>query len=299
MDVNLRDLRYFLAVAEELHFTRAAERLFISQPALSKQIRQLERTLGAELFERDRRAVALTLRGEALLPHARTLVREWDDARLAVDRAAARESATLTVGLLTSVGRDLLPTASRRFAKRWPGALLQMRQVGWHDPTAGLASGETDVAFVWLPLPDLETLAWEPLLEEPRWVALAADHKLAAREQVVFEELLEEPFLALPRSAGALRDFWLALDERDGRPARVAAEVASADATFEAVAGGMGVALVAAGNAELYKRTGVVCRPVADLGPSTLAIAWRADGSRPLVAGFVTACRAAAKARSR
>lgn len=117
-----------------------------------------------------------------------------------------------------------------------------------------LAHGDTDVAFVWLPLPDDASFASEPLLSEPRWVALPADHRLADRDEVAFEELLDEPFLALPRSAGRLRDFWLGADERGSQPPRVAAEVASADATFEAVAGGVGLALVAAGNAKLYER---------------------------------------------
>jgi DNA-binding transcriptional LysR family regulator len=92
-----------------------------------------------------------------------------------------------------------------------------------------------------------------------------------------------------------MRDFWLAADERGDQAPRVAAEVASADATFEAVAGGLGLALVATGNAKLYKRKGVASRPVSDLGPATLPIAWRADDARALVADFVTSCRAAAK----
>ncbi len=171
-----------------------------------------------------------------------------------------------------------------------------MRQVAWHDPTAGLANGETDVAFVWLPLPDAESFAWEPLVSEPRWVALPADHSLAGQKEVALGQLLEEPFLALPRSAGPLRDFWLAVEKQGSQPAHLATEVASVDATFEAVAGGVGVALVAVGNAKLYNHGGVVARPVVGLGPSTLAIAWRADDSRALVADFVTACRMAARA---
>ncbi len=182
MDVHLRELRYFMAVAEELHFGRAAERLFISQPALSKQVRRLERSLGVELFDRDRRAVALTAAGETLLPRARKLLHAWEDAHVAVADAAARESATLTVGLVTSVGRNILPRTSRRFAERRPAARLQMRQVGWHDPTAGLASGDTDAALVWLPLPDDESFASEPLLSKPRWIALPADHRLAGAD---------------------------------------------------------------------------------------------------------------------
>ncbi|OSP42309.1 LysR family transcriptional regulator, partial [Streptomyces sp. 13-12-16] len=97
-DVHLRDLRYFLAVAEELHFTRAAERVYVSQPALSKQIRALERQLGVELFRRDRRGVALTAAGTALLPHARRVLEGWEEAATAVERARAARRSTLVVG---------------------------------------------------------------------------------------------------------------------------------------------------------------------------------------------------------
>jgi DNA-binding transcriptional LysR family regulator len=290
MDAHVRDLRAFVAVAEELHFTRAAERLFVSQPALSKQIRRFERTMRVELLERDRRGVSLTAAGHALLPHARRLVEDWEEARRAT-LAAASEGA-LTVGVATSVGRGVLFGATRRFTDEHPAARVEIRQVAWSDPTAGLADATSDVALVWLPVPG-ENIEFEVLISEPRWVALPADHPLADHERIAFDDLLDEPFLALPGSAGELRDFWLAVDHRRGRPVRIGRECANADETLESVASGLGVALIAAGNADLYRRDGTTARPVDGVMPARLAVAWRSDDARPVVASFVAACRAA------
>jgi DNA-binding transcriptional LysR family regulator len=243
MDVHGRDLRYFVTVAEELHFTRAAERLFVSQPALSKQVRMLERQLGAPLFERDRQGVRLTQVGAALLPHARQV-------------------------LASSAGTTR---------------------------TAGLAGGTADVAFVWLPVPDPGRYSWVVVAEEPCLVAMPLTHRLASREVVDFTDLLDEPFLALPAGAGPLRDYWLALDARDGRPPRIGAEIASTDETYEALVGGQGICLVAAGNAPLIALEGVITRPVRGLSPSQLALAWRTGDHRPLVMDYARACRQAAQ----
>lgn len=286
-DVHVRDLRYFLAVAEELHFTRAAERLYVSQPALSKQIRALERQLGVELLRRDPRGVLLTEAGQALLPHARQVLAAWAaaDAAMATARAAGR--GTLVVGMSTSPGRGgLLPAIRSRFTAAHPEAVVRLRQMSWQDPTAGLADGETEVAFVWLPLPDEERYGWTVVAEEPRLVALPDNHPLAAREEVDFADLADEPFLALPPSAGPLRDFWLALDERSGRPPRIGAEIAGTEETYEALVAGLGICLVAAGNAPLITLGGVVTRPVRGIGPSRYVLAWRKeDGGRALVRG--------------
>ncbi|MDT3399524.1 LysR substrate-binding domain-containing protein [Streptomyces sp. B1866] len=289
MDAHLRDLRYFVATAEELNFTQAAERLFVSQPALSKQIRQLEEQLRVRLFNRDRRAVTLTAPGETLLRSARELIRVWDEAQRAVSDAAAAESAVLTVGVSTSVGRGLLPAARARFAERRPGWRIRVRQVDWEDATAGLAGGDVDVALIWLPVPRQETWSVRVVATEPRWVMLPAGHRLADRGEVPFTELLDEPFLALPESAGPLRDHWLAVAERSGRPVRVGGVVSNADETFEAVAEGSGVVLLAAGNAAIYQRPGIVARPVVGLSPAELAVAWRPGDHRSAVRDFVEA----------
>ncbi|WP_067483284.1 LysR family transcriptional regulator [Actinomadura hibisca] len=289
MDPHLRDLRYFVAVAEELNFTRAAERLFVSQPALSKQIRHLEDGLRVKLFDRDRRAVALTEPGCALLPAARELLRQWDEAQRAVGDAAAAEAAVLTVGLSTSVGRGLLSAVRTRFQERRPSWKLRMRQIGWDDATAGLASGDVDLAFVWLPVPEQDAFCIRVVAREPRWVAFPEDHWLAGQEEVDFAELLDEPFLALPTSAGPLRDHWLAVDERGGRCPVVGTTVANADETFSAVEEGSGIVLLAAGNAAIYQRPGVRAIPVTGLSPSELAVAWNTGDHRPAVRDFVAA----------
>ncbi|WP_344580380.1 LysR substrate-binding domain-containing protein [Nonomuraea roseoviolacea] len=294
-----RDLRYFVTTAEELHFTRAAERLFVSQPALSKQIRMLERQLGAPLFERDRQGVRLTPVGAALLPHARRVLAAWDESWEAVVRARSEQRATLVVGMSTSPGRGgLLPAIRSRFTALHPEATVRLRQVGWEDATAGLADGAADVAFVWLPVPAPERYAWTVVAEEPRLVAMPDTHRLAGREVVDFAELLDEPFLALPESAGPLRDHWLALDARGGRPVRVGAEIAGTDETYEALVDGRGVCLLAGGNAPLLTLGGVVTRPVRGLSPARLALAWRADDRRPLVQDYVRACREARSGRA-
>jgi DNA-binding transcriptional LysR family regulator len=296
MDVHGRDLRYFVAVAEDLHFTRAAERLFISQPALSKQIRMLESQLGAPLFDRGRDGVQLTPVGKALLPHALEVLAAWDRGWSAAEEAKSRQAATLVAGMSTSPGRGGLVAAIRsRFTALQPAATVQLRQSRWGDPTAGLADGAVDVAFVWLPLPDPDRYQWVVVAEEPRLVAMADGHPLASKDTIEVADLLDEPFLALPPSAGPLRDYWLATDARGGRPARIGAEVASTEETYEALADGRGVCLLAAGNARLITLGGVTTRPVNGLSLATLALAWRRDDSRPLVLDYARASRQATR----
>jgi LysR substrate binding domain len=178
--------------------------------------------------------------------------------------------------------------------------VLALREIGWDDPTAGLASQLTDVAFVWLPLPDPGRYRWTVIAEEPRLVAMAADGPIALRlaertggleAAVDFADLLDEPFLALPRSAGPLREYWLAADARDGKPPVIGAEISSVGETYEALMDGRGIVLLASGNAPLVALDGVVTRPVRGLSPSRLALAWRAGDHRPLVRDYVRAAQ--------
>ncbi|MFJ9371145.1 LysR substrate-binding domain-containing protein [Nocardia sp. NPDC101769] len=115
------------------------------------------------------------------------------------------------------------------FTALFPSAQAELHQVGWHDPTAGLADGSTDMAFVWLPLPDNRRFRWVVMVSEPRCVAVPRQHRLAASDTVTFADLIDEPFLALPESAGQLREYWLALDARGGRHPRIGAVIGSPD----------------------------------------------------------------------
>ena len=244
-------------------------------PALSKQIRGLETALRAQLFRRDRRQVQLTAAGTVLYTVARRLLDDWDDGVAAVADAAAQEARLLRVGILTSIGRELYPGVIEHFAKRQPGWHVELRSVGWGDPTAGLSDQATDVAFVWLPV-DGADVEFEVLASERRFVAISSRHPLAGRQAVEFAEIAGEPFAALPVSAGRRRasSGWPPA-RRAGTPARVAAEVASADEVFEIVSSGAAVTLLAEGNAVVYSRPGITCIPVVNLEPAQLAVAWR------------------------
>jgi DNA-binding transcriptional LysR family regulator len=283
MNVRVQDVRYFLAVAEELSFTRAAERLFVSQPALSKQIRQLEAQLRAELFTRGRRTVGLTAAGAAFLPRARTMVSEWEAATEDV-RLAGR---TLTVGFHSRVGRGLVPTITATMRQRLPGWRLQFRQVSWNDPAVGLTAGTVDVALAWLPVP--AGLSTRRIAGEERGVALPAGHRLAGRSSLRFADIADEPFVALPASAGPMRDFWLALDQRTSPPS-IAAEATTSDEAYEIVAAGEGVLLQPTGSCATHQREDVVHRPVLDLPPAQLAVVWRSGDHRQAVRVVTDAC---------
>jgi DNA-binding transcriptional LysR family regulator len=287
MDVHVRDLRYFVAVADELHFTRAAESLRISQPALSKQVRALERDLGFALFERDRRTVTLTRAGEALLPRARELLSAWEDALAEGTQRAREAAAVLRVGFQTSVAGPLYQATVTRFTQQHPDWSVELKLHPWSDPTAGLIDGSSDVAFVWLPIAGQQRLAGRTLWTEPRHVALWCGHPLAEHDELRMADLLDEPFVALPPTAGVLRDHWLAVDERNGHPVRIGAQVETPDETFEAVAARQGVALLSAGNARIYARPEIVTRPVIDIGDAEFSVAWRDE--RAIVRDFAEA----------
>jgi DNA-binding transcriptional LysR family regulator len=268
MDVDTRLLRCFAAVAEEGSLTRAAERLYVSQPALTKQIRRLEAGLGVDLFTRSRTGMALTEPGRTLARRVPALLAGWD-------AALARN-----------------PTRRTRAARRRPGWRADMRQAAWSNPSAGLADSDVDVALVRLPFPGQEALRVLPLFSEPRCVALAETHPLAARETIAFRELWDEPFVTAPPETGRWREYWLAADERDGHPVRVGAVTEHPDDWLTAIANGYGIALAPESAARFYTRPGVVYRPLTGVGPSRVAVAWApADDDTPVVQDFVRCCR--------
>lgn len=281
MDVHLRDLRYFAAVAEELHFRKAAERLFVSQPVLSRQIARLEQDLKARLFIRDRRSVQLTSAGEALLHRARHLLEDWDAATKEVTTLARKEQSVLVIGLQTGVGRGMLRTLTQALnAIQWRP---ELHQVAWNDATAGVEAGDCDAGFAWLGTTINPHCDYVVVAEEPIMLAVNSQHRLAGRRQASFAEISNEPLVALPDSAKELRSFWLAEHARHGSPAPIACEAATADEALENVAAGTGSVFISAGNSVLYAREGVHFLEVPDLPPARLAFLWRAGDTRDVI----------------
>ncbi|MER5973481.1 LysR family transcriptional regulator [Streptomyces sp. NPDC002055] len=291
MDVDTRLLRYFVAVAEEGTLTRAAERLFVSQPALTKQIKQLETRLGMRLFTRSRTGMTLTEPGRALAERVPALLADWDRMLRETRSAAGRAARTLRVGSMASAANERTPHIVAEFTRRRPGWRVDMRQASWGDPSAGLAAGDVDVAILRLPFPGQDSLRTAVLFSEPRWVALPEGHPCAASEVIPFRELWDEPFVAAPRASGRWRDYWLATDDREGHPVRIGAVTDQPDDWLSAIAHGYGIALAPASAARFYARPGITYRPVSGVGPSRVGVAWaRADDTDPVVQDFVRCC---------
>ncbi|MFH8616902.1 LysR family transcriptional regulator [Streptomyces sp. NPDC017979] len=289
MDVDTRLLRSFVAVAEEGTLTRAAERLFVSQPALTKQVKQLEALLGVRLFTRSRTGMALTEAGRALAARVPDLLADWDRALRETKGTASLAGRVLRVGFLASAANEATPRIIAEFTRRRPGWRVDMRQATWSHPSAGLAEGDVDVALLRLPFPGQDALRTAVLFTEPRWVALPEGHPLAAQDVIRFRDLWDEPFVAAPEETDWWRDLWLAADEREGRPVRIGAVTDQPDDWLSAIANGYGVALAPASAARFYARPGVAYRPVSGVSPSQVGVAWARD-SGPVVQDFVRCC---------
>ncbi|MDT7789746.1 MAG: hypothetical protein QOF58_8165 [Pseudonocardiales bacterium] len=285
MDVDTRLLRYFAAIADEGNLTRAAHRLFVSQPSLTKQLKHLESQLGVRLFTRSSTGMTLTDAGHALAARVPSVLADWD---LAVreTRSAAR---VLRVGFLASAANEATQDILAEFGRRRPGWRVDLRQSPWSDPTAGLAHAEVPVALLRLPFPGEDKFGVRTLFSEPRCVALSSSHRLAGRPEIAFPELWDDPVVVAPALKGTWRDHWLATSERDGRKARIGAVAEQPEEFLNAIARGHGIALVPASTSQLYDRPGVVYIPVTGVSPSEVGVAWLPE-SGAAVTNFVQCC---------
>jgi len=293
MDVDTRLLRYFSAVAREGNLSRAAEGLFVSQPALTMQVRRLESQLGVRLFTRSRAGMTLTAAGQALADRVPAVLAGWDQALREARSAASQAGRVLRVGFLAGAANEATQQIIAAFTRRRPGWRVEMRAASWTDPTAGLASGDADVALLRLPFPGQAGFRVEVLITEPRYVALPAGHRLAARDHIPFRDLWDEPFVAAPAETGAWRDWWLAADEREGHPVRIGAVTDSGqpDDWLAAIANGGGIALAPESAARYYARPGVTYRPVTGISPSQVGVAWPpAADTNPVIQDFIRCC---------
>jgi DNA-binding transcriptional LysR family regulator len=292
MALDFRALRYFVAVAEELHFTRAAERLYIAQPALSEQIRRLEGELGVELLRRTTRKVELTAAGEEFLMRARRILAEADEALAEASRAARGETGSIRVATGATAGLEQVPQVLREFREARPQVHLDLRQIEWEDYSGGLRDGRVDAAFVWLPF-DSGGLRFAELHAEPRLVALEEGHPLAAEDVLRVAQIVDEPWPWADTDPVA-RAFWTCEDYRGGEAAPRGPTIRSMEGMLEAVRAGLCVATVPRSQAQVSALPGIAFRPVADLTPATLALGWREDGETPVVQALVEIARRAA-----
>ncbi len=290
MDLDTRRLRVFLVVARELHFSRAAQRLHISQPALSQQIRALERDLHVELFERTSRAVTLTPAGEALFGATPRALYELDRAVETAREAAVGTVGRLVIGSVRTGLAGVVPRVMRAFTVEHPLVRFEVVQMDTALQLRALADRRIDVGIV-RAAPPTEALTIEPLVSEPLMLALPVDHPLASAPEIDPSLLAGEPFVSWPRHLGAdFFDIVVTFCRQHGFSPKVNTEGGDIDTQLALVAAGFGVSLQPA----FYARScpeGVTFRPLTGPTPTVaLQMAWRRDPS-PAIAHFITVTR--------
>lgn len=287
--IELRQLRYFLAVAEELNFTRAAERLHLAQQALSASIRRLEEQLGVALFVRSTRKVELTVAGEVLVDGARAVVAAAIDAVERVHQVTEGRSGRITIGFSTAAGGvPIVREIIRTFSEQSPGVDIRTVEHDFGEPSAGLADGNVDVAFIFGPLP-VEGLSSLTLVREDRVLAIRPEHPLAARAVVDAADLRDLPWLRVPADAGPWPTFWF---RRQG-DGPVGPIIKTADEWVTAIEAGRGVAFTMPTVMQNFTTARVRVVPIEGLPPAEVLMAWRADRDEPLARTLVEVAKVA------
>jgi DNA-binding transcriptional LysR family regulator len=293
--MELRHLRYFVVVAEELHFRRAAERLHMSQPPLSQQIRALEEELDVILLERSRRRVELTAAGAAFYERARDILASVEDAGRVVRRVHRGEVGRLAVGFVGSAMYSLVPEVLGAFVGRYAAVELHLRELTTAAQLRQLESGQIDVGFI-RPPSGRTGLAFETVEREPVVVALPESHPLAAAPELELEQLSGETLVLLGRDESpGVRDSLAAATELVQGDVLEVREMQTAVALVRA---GVGISLVP-GSVRALAREGVVYRGLRSGGPSVeLAMAWRAEDRSPVLTAFQEVARDRVRTRA-
>lgn len=289
--MNHRHLRYFVAVAEELHFTRAAERLNMAQPPLSLQIKQLEDDLDTVLIERGSRPMRLTRAGEALLDHARRLLEMNTAARADVIRIGKGQTGQLNVGFVGSALFSVLPGILSEFREQFPKVDLSLNEMLAGQIAIGLQQQTIDVGIVRPALTDLDAIEQKPLLEEPLVLAVPQAHPLAGKAQVPLSSVQHERLILYPRHPKpSLTDTILEALRTTGVEPDIVQDVLHLQTALILVAQGIGLTFVARSVAR-QTRTGVAFVEIGDACPKTiLSAAWRKDVSSPSLKNFLDVC---------
>lgn len=287
--MELRHLRYFVAVADRLSFTAAAESLGVSQPPLSQQIRDLEREIGTPLFRRTSRRVALTEAGAVFLGHARAILAQVRQAAEATRSVGEGQTGVLHVGLTCSVLTGPLGGVIRAFEARFPEVEVRLHQAPPEEQRAALHAGRIDLCLMRGPPEDPE-LATVPAWSEPVGVALPAAHPLAARDSLVLRDLAGERYLSLRRADSHFANLLWAACLAEGFVPLLAHEVVEAQALLSLVAAGLGLALVPEQVGRLA-HPGVAYRPLAGPAPAADVSALHRSPTSPRVSNFLAVLR--------
>lgn len=297
--VDVRRLRYFTAVAEELHFGRAAERLHIAQPALSRQIASLETAIGVQLFDRTRSNIHLTAAGEALLPRARDIMARVADAAWVARRAAAGAVGVIQVGFVGSATFSILPEIFNTYRAAFPDVELVLHAMNTAELRVALVERSIDVAFARPGVDDPEIVS-EVLQREPFVIALPENDPLARRDRIALSDLSMRPFVLYPRHPRpSFADTILGLCRTAGFAPLVAQETLEIQTALSLVSVGVGVSIVPQ-STSLARRNGIAYRPLHGDAPQTqLSLAYRRDNRSSVVAGFCALVRDGARERGR
>jgi len=294
--MELRHLKYFVAVAEELHFGRAAERVGISQPPFSQQIKSLEEEIGAPLLLRSKRHVELTAAGKVFLLEARKSLAQAEYATQTALRAARGEIGQLTVGFVSSAIYGEFTSVFHLMRARLPGVVLTLHDMTSEEQVKAIKEHKLDVGLVRPPVPGAESLSFQIVFREPFVVVLPQNHKLARQKLIDVKDLAQESFLMVPRALGpGFYDQIIQFCAQSGFAPRVALETSSTQTIVSLIAGGLGISLVPH-SLQSLRRTGVVYRPLKPPVPTTeLAVMWRPEDSSAALRLFLGIIRQAAK----
>jgi DNA-binding transcriptional LysR family regulator len=277
--MELRLLRYFVATAEERHFGRAAVRLHMTQPPLSRAIKQLETDLGVVLLHRSATGVELTPAGNVLYMEARTLLEQAEQVRARVTAAAG--AVTLTIGTLADSAGEAGTRLAATFRRRHPKVSIRIREADFTDPTTGLRNGLADVALTRLPFDDIG-ISMRVLRSEPIGVVLRADDPLAGRDTLCLADLVDRPWFQLPEGTDPIwRAYWNGATPVGERPAGPV--VRTVNECMQAVLwnGTVGIAPLAHALPD-----GLTWAPLTDMPPSSLVVAWATEHESPLIRSF-------------
>lgn len=283
MDLDLRRARYFAAVAQELHFGRAAERLHLAQPALSRQVAALERELGVTLFDRSTRRVALTAAGVTFLDDIGQVIDAADNAIRRV-RHGERAADVLVIGFMPGLS---LRQAVRTLQEEFSDAVIEIRELTWVNQASLVRDGTVDVALVRRPI-ETAGLRLQGVAKDPRGVLLASDHPLARRSAISIAELASSPVIR-HRHGGIWDAYWTVSPRPDGRLPVPGPMVETVPEKLAVVASGVAVTFVPRSASDAYTHPDVVWVPVPDIEDSQVALAWVAGRRRRLLSAFVAA----------